>query len=188
MLTAGGDVTTIVDLVPDRRARASRSATRCRSAHRSAPSVAAWSDAPTVERWLTPATHPRPLRHSYLDLLDAVRERGFAVELTGTVDARIYEVLAQIGGRYGEGTDDAGTIRLRALLDELVGEVGGPGGLPPHPHRARAHLPGRHDERPGLRPRRRGRAAAGAAGPAGASWPASRSSTSAAASWRPPTR
>ena len=43
----------------------------------------------------------------------------------------MYEVLAQIGGRYGDAADDPGAARLRALLDELVGEVGGPQGFHP---------------------------------------------------------
>jgi len=138
VLAAGGDVTTIVDLVPDRRGSGLQIGDQVPFRAPLGASVAAWSDAPTVERWLIAGDPPEALRRSYLDLLDAVRERGFAVELTGTVDARIYEVLAQIGGRYGDGPDDAATLRLRALLDELVGEVGGPEGF--HP----AHIePGR---------------------------------------------
>jgi DNA-binding IclR family transcriptional regulator len=131
VLAAGEDVTTIVDLVPDRRGSGLQIGDQIPFRAPLGASVAAWADDATVERWLDAGAPPDSLRRSYLELLDAVRERGFAVELTGTVDARIYEVLAQIGGRFGDGANDPGAARLRSLLDELVGEVGGPEGFHP---------------------------------------------------------
>ncbi len=131
VLAAGDDVTTIVDLVPDRRGSGLQIGDQVPVRAPLGASIAAWSDAAAVERWLSAGDPPESLRRSYEELLDAVRGRGFAVELTGTVDARIYEVLAQIGGRYGEVEADPGAARLRSLLDELVGEVGGPEGFHP---------------------------------------------------------
>ena len=188
VLAAGDDVTTIVDLVPDRRGSGLQIGDQVPVRAPLGASIAAWSDAAAVERWLSAGDPPEALRRSYEELLDAVRGRGFAVELTGTVDARIYEVLAQIGGRYGEVEADPGAARLRSLLDELVGEVGGPEGFHPVDHRARAHLPGRHHERPGVRPRGRGGAACSPCGACPSSWPAWRCNTSGAAWSRPPTR
>lgn len=131
VLAAGDDVTTVVDLVPDRRGSGLQVGDQVPLRAPLGSSIAAWSDAAAVERWLTAGDPPEALRRSYEELLDAVRARGYAVELTGTVDARIYEVLAQIGGRYGEVETDPGAARLRSLLDELVGEVGGPEGFHP---------------------------------------------------------
>ena len=131
VLAAGDEVTTIVDLVPDRRGSGMQIGDQVPFRAPLGASVAAWADEATIERWLAAGEPTAALRRSYLDLLDGVRERGFAVELTGTVDARIYEVLAQIGGRFGDGAVDPGAARLRSLLDELVGEVGGPEGFHP---------------------------------------------------------
>jgi DNA-binding IclR family transcriptional regulator len=131
VLAAGDEVTTIVDLVPDRRGSGLQVGDQVPVRAPLGASIAAWSDDAAVQRWLRAGDPPEALRHSYEELLEAVRRRGYAVELTGTVDARIYEVLAQIGGRYGEVEADPGAARLRSLLDELVGEVGGPEGFHP---------------------------------------------------------
>lgn len=129
VLTWTDDITTIVDLVPDRRGAAPDIGDQIPFRAPLGASIAAWADDATVRRWLE-AAHPSPaLRDAYGELLDAVRDRGFAVELTGTVGARIYEVLAQIGGTASEG--DPAAARVRALLDDLVGEVGGPEGFHP---------------------------------------------------------
>ena len=178
VLAAGEDVTTIIDLVPDRRGSGLQIGDQVPFRAPLGASIAAWCDEPTIERWLTAGDPPEGLRLSYLELLAAVRGRGYAVELTGTVDARIYEVLAQIGGRFGDGADDPGAARLRTLLDELVGEVGGSPGLPPVRHRSGQHLSGRHHERTGLRPRGRGHPAARRTGAARAACRASRYSAS----------
>jgi DNA-binding IclR family transcriptional regulator len=131
VLAAGEEVTTIVDLVPDRRGSGIQVGDQVPYRAPLGASVAAWADEASVERWLTAGDPPESLQRSYVELLGAVRRRGYAVELTGTVDARIYELLAQLGGRYGEGVDESGAARLRSVLDELVGEVGGPEGFHP---------------------------------------------------------
>lgn len=132
VLTVGEDVTTIVDLVPDRKASGLQIGDQVPLRAPLGAAVAAWADEGTVERWLTQGNPPDGLRRSYVALLDAVRTRGYAVELTGTVDARIYELLAQLGGRFGEeAATDPTTGRVRALLDELVGDVVGPEGFVP---------------------------------------------------------
>jgi DNA-binding IclR family transcriptional regulator len=131
VLVVSEDVTTIVDLVPDRRGSGLQVGDQVPFRAPLGASIAAWADERTVERWLTAGDPPPALRQSYRELLEAVGARGFAVELTGTVGARLYEVLAQLGGRYGDGAADPGADRLRALLDELVGEVGGPEGFHP---------------------------------------------------------
>ena len=135
VLTWTDELTTIVDLVPDRRGAGPDVGDQVPFRAPLGASIAAWADEATVGRWLE-AGHPSPaLRAAYVELLDAVRQRGFAVELTGTVGARIYEVLAQIGGDAGDG--DPASARVRALLDDLVGEVGGPESF--HP----VHIDGR---------------------------------------------
>jgi DNA-binding IclR family transcriptional regulator len=131
VLLASDDVATIVDLVPDRRGSGIQIGDQVPLRAPLGAAVVAWSDEATVERWVAAGDPAGALRRSYLELLEGVRRRGFAVELTGTVDARIYEVLAQIGGRFGDGAVDPGAARLRALLDELVGEVGGLEGFHP---------------------------------------------------------
>jgi DNA-binding IclR family transcriptional regulator len=131
VLAVSEDVATIVDLVPDRRGSGLQVGDQVPFRAPLGASIAAWSDERTVERWLAAGDPPASLRRSYVELLDAVRDRGYAVELTGTVDARIYEVLAQIGGAGRDGTSDPAAERVRALLDEVVGEVGGPEGFHP---------------------------------------------------------
>jgi len=131
VLVVGEEVTTVVDLVPDRRGSGLMVGDQVPLRAPLGASIAAWSDDAAVERWLTAGDPSGTLRESYVELLRAVRRRGFAVELTGTVDARIYEVLAEIGGRHGEVAVHPGAVRLRSLLDELVGEVGGPEGFHP---------------------------------------------------------
>jgi DNA-binding IclR family transcriptional regulator len=133
VLMPGDDELTVVDLVPDRRGTGIDVGDQVPFRAPLGASVAAFSDAAVVERWLT-AEPPEALRASYLELVDAVRDRGYAVELTGTVDARIYEMLAQIGGRFADGSGDGGDPargRLRSLLDEIVGELGGLGWFHP---------------------------------------------------------
>ena len=103
VLTWSDDATTIVDLVPDRRGSGLQVGDQIPFRAPLGASVAAWADEGTLARWLE-AGHPSDeLRRAYIELLAAVRSRGFAVELTGTVGARIYEVLAQIGGAAGRG-------------------------------------------------------------------------------------
>jgi len=125
ILVPGDDVLTVVDLVPDRRGSGIEIGDQVPFRAPLGASVAAFADAASLEHWLTEGEPPDGLRRSYVDLVDAVRRRGFAVELTGTVDARIYEVLAQIGGRFVDGGADPAAARLRSLLDEIVGELGG---------------------------------------------------------------
>lgn len=131
VLTVGEEVTTIVDLVPERKGAGIQIGDQVPLRAPLGAVVAAWADERAVERWLDQADPTPDLRRAYTDLLGAVRERGYAVELTGTVDARIYEVLAQIGGRFGDAAADPATGRVRALLDELVGDVVGPEGFVP---------------------------------------------------------
>jgi len=131
VLTVGTDVTTIVDLVPDRKGGGLRIGDQVPLRAPLGAVAVAWADEGRTEWWLTEGAPAPDLRRAYADLLEAVRDRGYAVELTGTVDARVYEVLAQIGGRFGDGATDPTTDRLRALLGELVGDVVGPDGFAP---------------------------------------------------------
>ncbi len=131
VLAVGEEVTTIVDLVPDRRGSGLHVGDQVPLRAPLGASVAAWADERGLERWLDSGDPSETMRRSYVELVLAVRRRGFAVELTGTVDARIYEALAQIGGRVGDRPVDPTSARLRSLLAELAGELGGPEGFHP---------------------------------------------------------
>ena len=131
VLATGEDVTTVVDLIPDHRGSGLEIGDQIPFRAPLGAVVAAWADDATVERWLAAGATSEAMRHAYVDMLAAVRRRGFAVELTGTVDARIYEALAQVGGRFGDATADPAAARLRSLLDDVVGELGGPEGFHP---------------------------------------------------------
>ena len=103
----GDDELTVVDLVPDRRGTGIDVGDQVPFRAPLGASVAAF----LRRRGRREVAHRRAARgaaRSDLELVDAVRARGYAVELTGTVDARINEMLAQIGGRFADGSGDGG--------------------------------------------------------------------------------
>lgn len=74
----------------------------------------AWSDAATAEAWL--AHVPEETRARYRAALVATRERGYAVELSTTPEARLRDMVTKL--REGDAT-----VSLPDLLDDLARDL-----------------------------------------------------------------
>ncbi len=74
----------------------------------------AWSDDATIDNWL--AHVPEDARPRYRAALAAARERGYAVELSTTPEARLRDMVAKL--REGDAT-----VSLPHLLDDLARDL-----------------------------------------------------------------
>ncbi len=74
----------------------------------------AWSDGATVEAWL--AHVPERARARYRGALAATRERGYAVELSTTPEARLRDMVARL-------RESDAAVSLPDLLDDLARDL-----------------------------------------------------------------
>lgn len=75
----------------------------------------AWAPADQVERWL--AAEPRAVAAQHLEVLAAVRERGYAITLQNPVRSQLGEVVANL-------SSSPHADELRRLMTSLIGELG----------------------------------------------------------------